>query len=89
MNKMHMSLVVAAVAVLGMLRVEAVEITFTGADAANPTNLSSSANWSATPGAGTIGVIGPTRMQYGKVMSVLEFIKKGLGEILAGQTEEE
>ena len=57
MNKMHMSLVVAAVAVLGMLRVEAVEITFTGADAANPTNLSLSANWSATPGADTIGVI--------------------------------
>ena len=38
---------------------------------------------------GTIGVIGPTRMQYGKVMSVLEFIKKGLGEMLAGESEEE
>ena len=33
------------------------EITFTGADASNPTNLSSAANWSATPGAETIGVI--------------------------------
>lgn len=33
------------------------EISFTGLDAANPTNLSSSANWSAAPGAGTIGVI--------------------------------
>ncbi len=47
------------------------------------------ATYSVGSATGTIGVIGPTRMQYGKVMSVLEFIKKGLGEILAGQTEEE
>ena len=35
----------------------ATEITFTGADASNPTNLASAANWSAAPGADTIGVI--------------------------------
>ena len=35
----------------------ATEITFTGGDASNPTNLSSSANWSAAPGAETIGII--------------------------------
>lgn len=35
----------------------ATEIAFTGLDAANPTNLSAAANWSATPGADTIGVI--------------------------------
>ena len=47
-----------ASAVLGALGLSAAtEIAFTGGDAANPTNLSSSANWSATPGAETIGVI--------------------------------
>ena len=35
----------------------ATEISFTGLDASNPTNLSSAANWSGAPGAGTIGVI--------------------------------
>ena len=35
----------------------ATEITFTGADTANPTNLASAANWSAAPGADTVGVI--------------------------------
>ena len=35
----------------------ATEITFTGADASNPTNLASAANWSAAPGADTIGVV--------------------------------
>ena len=35
----------------------ATEITFTGADASNPTNLASAANWSAAPGADTVGVI--------------------------------
>lgn len=35
----------------------ATEITFTGADAINPTNLASAANWSAAPGADTVGVI--------------------------------
>ena len=45
-------------AVLGALGLSAAtEIAFTGGDAANPTNLSSAANWSATPGAETIGVI--------------------------------
>ena len=33
------------------------EITFTGLDASNPTNLSSSANWSAPPSADVVGVI--------------------------------
>ena len=35
----------------------ATEISFTGEDASNPTNLASAANWSGAPGAGTIGVI--------------------------------
>ena len=33
------------------------EIMFTGLDASNPTNLSSSANWSAPPSADVVGVI--------------------------------
>lgn len=31
---------------------------------------------------GTIGVLGPTRMDYGKVVSVVEVVAKALGEIL-------
>jgi len=31
---------------------------------------------------GTIGVLGPTRMDYGKVVSVVEFVARVLGEIL-------
>ena len=50
-------LLVATAAVLSPFALRASEILFTGLDAANPTNLSSSANWSAAPGAGTIGVI--------------------------------
>lgn len=38
---------------------------------------------------GSIGVIGPTRMQYGKVMSVLEFMRRCLSELLTNYIEEE
>lgn len=38
---------------------------------------------------GSLGVIGPTRMNYGKVVSVLEYMRKSLGEILSNQIEEE
>jgi heat-inducible transcriptional repressor len=31
---------------------------------------------------GAIGVIGPTRMPYGKVITVLEYMRAGLGEVL-------
>ena len=31
---------------------------------------------------GTVAVLGPTRMDYGKVMSVLEFMHRHLGEVL-------
>jgi heat-inducible transcriptional repressor len=31
---------------------------------------------------GTVAVLGPTRMDYGKVMSVLEFMHNHLGEVL-------
>ena len=47
----------ASAATLPMLAIHADEIKFTGADASNPTNLSSVANWSATPSADTVGVI--------------------------------
>lgn len=33
---------------------------------------------------GTIGIIGPMRMNYSKVISVLDFMGKSLGEILSG-----
>ena len=38
----------------------ATEITFTGADASNPTNLASAANWSAAPGAESFARDSPT-----------------------------
>lgn len=38
---------------------------------------------------GSFGIIGPTRMQYGKVISVLEFMRRSLGEILTNYTEED
>lgn len=50
-------LAAAAAFATGTPLAQAAEITFTGGDAANPTNLSSAANWSAAPGADTIGVI--------------------------------
>lgn len=33
---------------------------------------------------GTMGIIGPTRMHYGRVLSVLEFMGKALGDMLSG-----
>lgn len=38
---------------------------------------------------GSIGVIGPTRMNYSKVVSVLEYMRKSLGEILTNCIEED
>ena len=38
---------------------------------------------------GTMGVIGPTRMNYGKVVSVLEFMSRSLSEILSNYIEED
>ena len=38
---------------------------------------------------GTLGVIGPTRMNYGKVISVLEYMRRSLGEILSNYIEED
>jgi len=35
--------------------------------------------------AGTIGVIGPTRMQYARVIPVLDYMGKALGELLSDQ----
>ena len=37
---------------------------------------------------GSIGIIGPTRMNYGRVLSVLEYMRKGLGEILTNYIDE-
>lgn len=34
---------------------------------------------------GTIGVIGPTRMRYGRVLSVLDYMGKSLSELLRGE----
>ena len=34
---------------------------------------------------GTIGIIGPTRMNYGKVIAVLDYMGKSLGDILSGR----
>ena len=36
-----------------------------------------------------MGIIGPTRMQYGKVVSVLEYMRMSLGAILTNLLEEE
>ncbi|MEG1525189.1 MAG: heat-inducible transcriptional repressor HrcA [Clostridia bacterium] len=38
---------------------------------------------------GTFGIIGPTRMQYGKVLSVLEYMQMSLSEMLTNYIEEE
>lgn len=38
---------------------------------------------------GSFGVIGPTRMNYGKVISVLEYMSKGLSKVLSISKEEE
>ncbi len=38
---------------------------------------------------GSLGVIGPTRMNYGKVLSVLEFMQRSLSEVLSNYTEED
>lgn len=38
---------------------------------------------------GSLGIIGPTRMNYGKVVSILEFMRKSLGDILSNYLEEE
>lgn len=38
---------------------------------------------------GAMGIIGPTRMQYGKVVSVLEYMRMSLGTILTNLLEEE
>ena len=38
---------------------------------------------------GSIGIIGPTRMQYGKVISVLEVMQRCLSELLTNYIEEE
>ena len=54
-------LVLGLGAVCAACAMAATEITFTGADASNPTNLASAANWSAAPGADTIGVIDSSR----------------------------
>ena len=33
---------------------------------------------------GTLGILGPTRMNYGRVISVLEFMGKALSSLLPG-----
>jgi heat-inducible transcriptional repressor len=38
---------------------------------------------------GSFGIIGPTRMNYGKVISVLEFMRRSLSEILTNDPEDE
>lgn len=38
---------------------------------------------------GSFGVIGPTRMNYGKVISVLEYMSKGLSRVLSNTNEED
>ena len=38
---------------------------------------------------GTFGVIGPTRMRYGKVLSALEYMRRSLNELFTDYTEEE
>ena len=38
---------------------------------------------------GSFGVIGPTRMNYGKVVSVLEFMRRSLSEVLSNYIEED
>lgn len=38
---------------------------------------------------GSFGIIGPTRMQYGKVISVLEFMRRSLSEILSNDLDDD
>ena len=38
---------------------------------------------------GTLGIIGPTRMNYSKVISVLEYMRRSLGEVLTNYIEED
>ncbi len=38
---------------------------------------------------GSFGIIGPTRMNYGKVLSVLEFMRRSLSEILSSELDDE
>ena len=38
---------------------------------------------------GTFGIIGPTRMQYGRVISVLEHMRRSLSEMLTDFMEED
>ena len=33
---------------------------------------------------GAIGVIGPTRMDYGRVISVLDRLSEGIGDVITG-----
>jgi len=33
---------------------------------------------------GAIGVIGPTRMDYGRVISVLDRLSEGIGDVISG-----
>lgn len=54
------------------------EIVFTGADTANPTNLSSAANWSAAPSADAIGVIDLSKT------TATKYVVEGAGLSLKG-----
>lgn len=54
------------------------EIMFTGLDSSNPTNLSSSANWSAAPSADAVGVIDLASTPY------LGYVLDGAGVELKG-----
>ncbi len=38
---------------------------------------------------GSFGIIGPTRMHYGKVISVLEFMRRSLSDILSNELEDD
>ncbi len=38
---------------------------------------------------GSFGIIGPTRMNYGKVFSVLEYMRRSLSEILSSELDDE
>ncbi|MCE5189645.1 MAG: heat-inducible transcriptional repressor HrcA [Eubacteriales bacterium] len=38
---------------------------------------------------GSFGIIGPTRMQYGKVISVLEFMRRSLSDILSNDLDDD
>ena len=38
---------------------------------------------------GSFGIIGPTRMHYGKVISVLEFMRRSLSDILSNELDED